>query len=98
MPARVHNDQVMHGLGFLQDLAVVLLVAGATTVLFHRIKQPVVVGYLLAGRTPPSPPPPPPPPPRGSPGGGGQGARGRGGGGRGGGGGGGGQIKTPARR
>jgi monovalent cation:H+ antiporter-2, CPA2 family len=50
----------MHGLGFLQDLAVVLLVAGATTVLFHRIKQPVVLGYLLAGliigpHTPPFP-------------------------------------------
>lgn len=50
----------MHGLQFLQDLAVVLLVAGATTVLFHRIKQPVVLGYLLAGfiigpHTPPFP-------------------------------------------
>jgi CPA2 family monovalent cation:H+ antiporter-2 len=50
----------MHGVEFLQDLAVVLLVAGATTVLFHRIKQPVVLGYLLAGfiigpHTPPFP-------------------------------------------
>lgn len=50
----------MHGLQFLQDLAIVLLVAGATTVLFHRIKQPVVLGYLLAGfiigpHTPPFP-------------------------------------------
>jgi monovalent cation:H+ antiporter-2, CPA2 family len=45
----VHNGTVMHGIQFLQDLAVVLLIAGATTVLFHRIKQPVVLGYLLAG-------------------------------------------------
>ncbi len=50
----------MHGIQFLQDLAIVLLVAGATTVLFHRIKQPVVLGYLLAGfiigpHTPPFP-------------------------------------------
>ncbi|MFA5205512.1 MAG: cation:proton antiporter [Lentisphaeria bacterium] len=39
----------MHGVAFIQDLAVVLLVAGAVTVLFHRIRQPVVLGYLLAG-------------------------------------------------
>ena len=50
----------MHGVEFLQDLAVVLLIAGAVTVLFHRIKQPVVLGYLLAGfiigpHTPPFP-------------------------------------------
>jgi monovalent cation:H+ antiporter-2, CPA2 family len=35
--------------GFLQTLAVVLCVAAATTVLFQRLKQPVVLGYLLAG-------------------------------------------------
>jgi CPA2 family monovalent cation:H+ antiporter-2 len=39
----------MHGVTFIQDLAVVLLIAGAVTILFHRIKQPVVLGYLLAG-------------------------------------------------
>lgn len=39
----------MHGVGILQDLAVVLLVAGAVTVLCHRLRQPVVLGYLLAG-------------------------------------------------
>jgi CPA2 family monovalent cation:H+ antiporter-2 len=36
--------------GFLQTLAVVLCVAAVTTVLFQRLKQPVVLGYLLAGR------------------------------------------------
>src|SRR6185503_7155973 len=39
----------MHSLEFLQDLAVVLMVAGVVTLLFHRFKQPVVLGYILAG-------------------------------------------------
>jgi CPA2 family monovalent cation:H+ antiporter-2 len=34
---------------FLQDLAVVVIVAGLVTILFHRLNQPVVLGYLLAG-------------------------------------------------
>lgn len=39
----------MHNDAFLQDLAVVMLVAGVVTVLFHALKQPVVLGYILAG-------------------------------------------------
>lgn len=39
----------MHNDAFLQDLAVVMLVAGVVTVLFHAVKQPVVLGYILAG-------------------------------------------------
>jgi CPA2 family monovalent cation:H+ antiporter-2 len=39
----------MQELGFLQDFAVVMLVAGVVTLLFRRLKQPVVLGYLLAG-------------------------------------------------
>ncbi len=34
---------------FLEDLALVLCVAAVTTVIFHRLRQPVVVGYLVAG-------------------------------------------------
>src|SRR5204862_1943898 len=34
---------------FLQDLAVVLCVAAVATVVFQRLRQPVVFGYLLAG-------------------------------------------------
>lgn len=34
---------------FLQDLALVLCVAAVTTVVFRRLRQPVVLGYLLAG-------------------------------------------------
>ena len=39
----------MEGRAFLADLAVVMIVAGIVTIVFHRLKQPVVVGYLLAG-------------------------------------------------
>ncbi|MFN0159437.1 MAG: cation:proton antiporter [Bacteroidota bacterium] len=39
----------MHAISFIQDLAVVMLVAGIVTVLFHRFKQPVVLGYIIAG-------------------------------------------------
>ena len=50
----------MHGVAFLQDLAVVMIVAGLVTILFHRLKQPVVLGYIVAGviigpHTPPFP-------------------------------------------
>jgi CPA2 family monovalent cation:H+ antiporter-2 len=34
---------------FLQTLAMVLCVAAVTTVVFQRMRQPVVLGYLLAG-------------------------------------------------
>src|SRR5678809_848343 len=49
----------MHAI-FLQDLAVVMIVAGLVTILFHRFKQPVVLGYIIAGviigpHTPPFP-------------------------------------------
>jgi len=39
----------MHAISFIQDLAVIMLVAGVVTVLFHRLKQPVVLGYIVAG-------------------------------------------------
>jgi len=39
----------MHEILFLHDLAAVMIVAGMVTLLFHRLKQPVVLGYLLAG-------------------------------------------------
>lgn len=39
----------MHALSFIQDLAVIMMVAGAVTIIFHRLKQPVVLGYILAG-------------------------------------------------
>ena len=34
---------------FLENLALVLCIAAFTTVVFHRLRQPVVFGYLLAG-------------------------------------------------
>lgn len=50
----------MHTVQFIQDIAVIMLIAGVITVLFHRLKQPVVLGYILAGviigpHTPPFP-------------------------------------------
>ncbi|MCC7381547.1 MAG: cation:proton antiporter [Deltaproteobacteria bacterium] len=35
--------------GFLQDLAVVMVAAAVVTVTFRRLRQPVVLGYMLAG-------------------------------------------------
>jgi len=40
---------VMHAISFIQDLAVIMLVACVVTILFHRFKQPVVLGYIVAG-------------------------------------------------
>lgn len=34
---------------FIQDLAIIMIVAGIMTVLCHRFKQPVVLGYIIAG-------------------------------------------------
>ncbi len=50
----------MHHATFLQDLAIVMIVAAVVTVLFRQFKQPVVLGYILAGviigpHTPPFP-------------------------------------------
>ncbi|MDB6175070.1 MAG: putative sodium/proton antiporter [Chthoniobacteraceae bacterium] len=50
----------MHNATFLQDLAIVMIVAAVVTVLFRQLKQPVVLGYILAGviigpHTPPFP-------------------------------------------
>ena len=33
----------------LSDLALILMVAGAVTILFKKLKQPVVLGYIVAG-------------------------------------------------
>jgi monovalent cation:H+ antiporter-2, CPA2 family len=50
----------MHGFTFLQDLAIVMIVAAVVSLLFRQLKQPVVLGYILAGviigpHTPPFP-------------------------------------------
>jgi CPA2 family monovalent cation:H+ antiporter-2 len=39
----------MHEIDFIKDLAVIMLTAGLVTVVFHHLKQPVVLGYILAG-------------------------------------------------
>lgn len=50
----------MHPITLLQDLAIILVVAAAATLLCHALRQPVVLGYLVAGlvigpHTPPWP-------------------------------------------
>jgi len=39
----------MNEISFIRDLAIVMIVAGATTVVFQRLRQPVLLGYILAG-------------------------------------------------
>jgi len=46
---REKEYHAMHAISFIQDLAVIMLVAGVVTILFHRLKQPVVLGYIVAG-------------------------------------------------
>jgi CPA2 family monovalent cation:H+ antiporter-2 len=43
------ESAAMHAIAFIQDLAVIMLIAGMVTILFHRFKQPVVLGYIIAG-------------------------------------------------
>lgn len=39
----------MHLPDLIRDLAIILALGGLVSFLFHRIKQPVVVGYIIAG-------------------------------------------------
>src|ERR1700761_2187129 len=39
----MHHDQLLH------DLAIVMLIAGVVSIICHRFKQPVALGYILAG-------------------------------------------------
>ena len=40
---------VMHGIQLVQDLALILAAAAVATVICQRLKQPVVLGYILVG-------------------------------------------------
>jgi CPA2 family monovalent cation:H+ antiporter-2 len=39
----------MYAVEFIQELAVIMAVAAAVTILFHRLKQPLVLGYIFTG-------------------------------------------------
>src|SRR5271170_3371261 len=39
----------MHEADLLSDLAVVMIISGITTIICHQLKQPVALGYILAG-------------------------------------------------
>jgi CPA2 family monovalent cation:H+ antiporter-2 len=45
----IASETVAHDSGFLRDLATVMLVAGVVTIVFRLLRQPVVLGYILAG-------------------------------------------------
>ena len=50
----------MHNVTFLQDMAVVMAVSAVVTIIFHQLRLPVVLGYIIAGiiigpHTPPFP-------------------------------------------
>lgn len=38
-----------HAIGFIQDLAVIMAIAGIMTIVFQRLRQPLVLGYIIAG-------------------------------------------------
>ena len=42
------NNQLLN-MSLVQDLALILIVAGIVTLLFKRLKQPLVLGYIVAG-------------------------------------------------
>ncbi len=33
----------------LQDLAVIMIIASAMTLVFYRLRQPIVIGFIIAG-------------------------------------------------
>lgn len=39
----------MHIVTFIQDLAIIMMVAAIVTIIFHQLKQPVVLGYIISG-------------------------------------------------
>ncbi len=39
----------MHANIFIQDMALIMIIAGFVTIIFNRLKQPVVLGYIVAG-------------------------------------------------
>lgn len=41
--------RVMEEITLVKDFAIIMVVAGATTLLFRRLRQPPILGYLLAG-------------------------------------------------
>ncbi len=43
------GDSILHLPALIQDLGIILAVAGIVTLLFKKIGQPLVLGYMLAG-------------------------------------------------
>lgn len=49
MYTETHQKPMAHLHDFIGDLAIILITAGIATLLFKWLKQPVVLGYILAG-------------------------------------------------
>jgi len=49
MDAAAERARPMHVIEFIHDLAIIMLAAGVVTVVFHLLRQPVVLGYIVAG-------------------------------------------------
>ena len=47
--ALARQYHLMHTIAFIHDLAMIMLTAGVVTVVFHLLRQPVVLGYIAAG-------------------------------------------------
>lgn len=45
----IFKDLMSHLPSIITDLALILVIAGITTIIFKKLKQPVVLGYILAG-------------------------------------------------
>jgi len=43
------TDAVTHLAPLIHDLAIILVIAGIVSLIFHKIHQPVVIGYIIAG-------------------------------------------------
>lgn len=48
-PSESESEAASHSLGLISDLAWILLLGAVVTLLFKKLKQPVVLGYILAG-------------------------------------------------
>ncbi|MDH6354238.1 CPA2 family monovalent cation:H+ antiporter-2 [Dysgonomonas sp. PH5-45] len=49
LPPQIRKNNMAHLPDFISDLALILITAGVVTILFKWLKQPVVLGYIVAG-------------------------------------------------
>ena len=47
--AKEQEDVMTHIPVLVTDMALILIIAGITTLICKKLKQPVIIGYVLAG-------------------------------------------------